>query len=421
MEKNKEGCREAYPFIRQVVRNAFHIESVYLSFPYTDIRQVDRGFRELVWADYDMSAELTALLPFPDEYAILVAHSLLEFINIACVVSLGGRPDVISLGPFSAEALSEARIQEIIRTNALPPEHHDAATRFYRQLPVASTSRVVATVQHLIASSIPEFTHANIIYRSFPEESHTLGASADKYVSYSAHTAELYSRHITEYLNAVACGDTGSAVSSLGLLLPELITGPEATLSTLKKEFSAINQSCCQRILSTTVHPYYAFEQMHAADYAIDHAVSREELHRIAHSLTHKYCLLVKNYALAEYSFLVRGIINYVNQHINDPLSLSKIAEHFHRNASYVSGLFGREMGCSLTAYIHQERIRHAIRYMNTSDLSISEIAHAVGIDDFAYFSRLFKKQVGKSPSEYRKMLYGKKSINLSGGTDGFR
>lgn len=408
MNQEQKSCRGAYPFIRQVVRNAFHIESVYLSFPYADIRQIDRGFRELVWADYNMSTDSASFFPPSDEYSILVAHSLLEFTSIICVVSLGEHPDLISFGPFSAEALSESRIQEIIRTNGLAPKHYDTVTRFYRQLPVASTDRVLATVQHLIASSIPEFTNAAVIRCNFSEETHISGSSADKYIGYSARTAELYSRHIREYLEAVACGDSGRASSALGLLLPEMITGPGAALPTLKKEFSVLNQSCCQRILSTTVHPYYVFEQMHAAAGAIENAISREELFDIAHRLTHKYCLLVKNYALSEYSYLVRSIINYVNQNIGGPLTLSMIAEHFQKNASYISGLFGREMGCSLTSYIHQERIRHAIRYMNTSSLSISEIAHAVGIDDFAYFSRLFKKQVGKSPSEYRKMLSGK-------------
>lgn len=400
-----ENYNTEYLFIRQVVQNAFNIESVYLTFPYTNIRQVDHGFRELVWSDYDMSADISSLSKAPEHYTIFVVHSALEFINIACIIAPGEQPDAISFGPFSPEALTEGRIQQIIQEHHLSPQHHGAIAEFYHKLPVAVVANVLSTIQHLIASFLPGFTNAEVIYRNFTEAPHTASTAVRNYVTYSARTAERYNQRIQEYLSAVAAGDTGSASSALQILLADITPGPGAALATLKKEFSAINLFCCQRILSTTVHPYYVFEQMHASGYAIDQALSREQLTHIAHNLTHKYCLLVKNYSLLEYSFLVRSIINYVDQHISEPLTLSDIAKHFDKNASYVSGLFNREMGCSLTAYIHQERIRRAIQYMSTTQMSISEISHAVGIDDFAYFSRIFKKQIGKSPSEYRKML----------------
>lgn len=394
-----------YTFISQVVRNAFNIESAYLTFPYTNLQQIDHGFRELVWSDYDMATDLPSYSLPSDHYTIHVTKSVLEFVNIACVVSLEENPDVIVFGPFSSELLSEPRIRQIISRNRLSPQHLDTVTHFYRQLPTAAVSNVLTTVQYLITAFLPDFSDAEIIYQSFSKTSHEAQTGNERHALYSTQAAELYNRHIQEYLNAVAGGDVGQAVSLLKSLLPYISPLPNAALATQKKEFAALNQFCCQRILTTTVHPYYVFEQMALTDDAIEHAAAREQLVNIAHQLTHKYCLLVKNYALSEYSFLVRSIINYIDQNIAEPLNLSTIAAYFNRNASYVSGLFNKEMGCSLTTFIHQERIRRAIRYMNTTELSISEIAHAVGIDDFAYFSRIFKKEIGKSPSEYRKML----------------
>lgn len=401
-----EKYKTEYPFISQVIRNAFGIESVYLAFPYQNARQADHGFRELVWMDYDMAEDIASFSRTAGCYSMYIVQSALEFINIACMISPGNQPDVIAFGPFSPEAFSAARIQQIMQKQKLPRQHQGAIADFYNRLPVAVVANVVSTIQHLITNFLPEFNDAEIVYLDYAHAPHTTGTAAQTYAAYSAHAAERYNRHIQEYLNAVSAGDIGSASSALKFLLSDLTSGPSAALQTLKKEFSAVNLFCCQRILSTTVHPYYVFQQMNETGCAIDSAASRDELVHIAHHLTRKYCLLVKNYALAEYSCLVRGMINYIDQHITDSLTLSDIAGHFGKNSSYVSGLFNREVGVSLTTYIHQERIRRAIRYMNTTQMSISEISHAVGIDDFAYFSRIFKKQVGTSPSEYRKMLH---------------
>jgi YesN/AraC family two-component response regulator len=56
--------------------------------------------------------------------------------------------------------------------------------------------------------------------------------------------------------------------------------------------------------------------------------------------------------------------------------------------------------------YINSLRIQAAIKLLNTSFISIQDIAAHVGIDDCNYFTKVFKKEVGLTPSEYRKNLY---------------
>lgn len=86
-------------------------------------------------------------------------------------------------------------------------------------------------------------------------------------------------------------------------------------------------------------------------------------------------------------------------------MSLAVIAGYLGKNPSYVSGHFQKETGESLTAYIHRERIHASLRLFNTTDCSVSEAANSVGIQDLGYFTRLFKRQVGCTPSQYKKML----------------
>lgn len=97
--------------------------------------------------------------------------------------------------------------------------------------------------------------------------------------------------------------------------------------------------------------------------------------------------------------------MNYITLHLSDSLSLSVIADYFQKNPSYLSGQFRKETGESLTDYIQKERMQTAIRYFNTTNMSVAEVAGCVGIHDFSYFSRIFKKYIGQSPSQYRKLV----------------
>lgn len=72
---------------------------------------------------------------------------------------------------------------------------------------------------------------------------------------------------------------------------------------------------------------------------------------------------------------------------------------------NYVSGRFRRETGENLTDFIQKERMAAAIRYFNTTNMSVAEVAGNVGISDFAYFFRIFKKHIGSSPNAYKKMV----------------
>lgn len=72
-------------------------------------------------------------------------------------------------------------------------------------------------------------------------------------------------------------------------------------------------------------------------------------------------------------------------------------------NASYLSNLFKRETGLTITYFINQQKIRQAADYLKESQLSIAEISERVGIQDVNIFTRIFKKHMGTTPSEFRK------------------
>lgn len=90
-------------------------------------------------------------------------------------------------------------------------------------------------------------------------------------------------------------------------------------------------------------------------------------------------------------------------------LSLKCLAEEYSVNPSYLSALFKKEMGMTITAFINEQRMKQAVLYLNSTSLRIQTIATEVGFTDLNYFSKVFKKYTGITPSDYRKKIVGKK------------
>lgn len=100
---------------------------------------------------------------------------------------------------------------------------------------------------------------------------------------------------------------------------------------------------------------------------------------------------------------VVQTTIALMQQKINAVLSLGELARRAKLSISHFSFIFRRETGYSPMEYFNHLKVQQACQYLAFSDLSIKDMADRLGMDDQFYFSRLFSKQMGMSPREYRK------------------
>lgn len=217
--------------------------------------------------------------------------------------------------------------------------------------------------------------------------------------------SELYKAGLLHFLNALLQGDTEVVHDSLTKFIDFSNVIRFQTLEDCHKYLSYINFACHLTLLQTNIHPSHVTKLCISLQEKIDALNEQSAALSMAHEICHKYCLLVKNYSFSSYSKNIRFIMNYIDLHLDEELTLAMLAEKIQKNASTLSATFSKEVGSSITNYIHQKRIQKAIFYFNTTKMSVSEVALAVGIQDFAYFSKLFRKQVGCSPREYCKQL----------------
>lgn len=150
------------------------------------------------------------------------------------------------------------------------------------------------------------------------------------------------------------------------------------------------------------VHPFYIDRLSSDFGRKIEQITSVNAAKKIQRDMIHKYCLLVKNHSMKGYSLLIQKVITSVDSDLTADLSLNTLAGNLNVNASYLSTLFKRETGSTLTDYVNEKRIQHGILLLHSTNLQIQTIAAYCGIPDVNYFTKLFKKKLGKTPKEYR-------------------
>lgn len=95
---------------------------------------------------------------------------------------------------------------------------------------------------------------------------------------------------------------------------------------------------------------------------------------------------------------------DYMEEHYFEPLTLNMVADKVGITPAYLSSLFSQHMGITLIDYLNGVRIDHACIYLKQNYFKTYEIAYKVGYRDEKYFSKVFRKVKGMSPSEYKKI-----------------
>ncbi len=396
-----------FPIIRQTILDTYKVDSFLMRAPYSGFERLDMGLRKMVWGTYSTAAPIFSLPNDPDAspYQIIVLESVLGFYNMIIELTDEAEPDIIAFMPFRLEPVTMAALGRIIKENGIPTHYTGSLYQIYSAMPVLSIDAFINTLQHLITAFLPDFVNSHVEYVNYRSEVHEITASEDRVDKFFADFIVNCSGRVKECMSAITSGSLASATASLKSLLDFTAAFSTSNMSQLKEELKSLNVHISAHMYETSVHPYYTFRQMQAFQAKIEDTNSYQELQHLPFDMVRKYSLLAKNYSYEKYSYLIRNVINYVDQHLAGDLSLSVLAKEFEKNASYLSNEFKKEVGDTLTNYIVKQRIQTALRYFNTTSMSVSDVAVAVGFSDFGYFSKQFKKHVGISPSNYKKML----------------
>lgn len=141
-----------------------------------------------------------------------------------------------------------------------------------------------------------------------------------------------------------------------------------------------------------------------------------DNLHDILHMQGEMLLDFTKRMAALEkkriFSLPVMHAIDYINNHLQTPLTLEEIAHTLNLNASYLSHLFKKETGQNIKEYIMHKKLKAAESMLIYSDMKYSDIAEYFHFSSQSYFISCFHKATGQTPRQYRQSHYQNATSN---------
>lgn len=394
--------KDCYELLRNVLLDAFNVSTIYFTPPYKDISKIDQGIRAAVWTDYNDDNTKIRFADISRENRLLIIRSNLGFYNVMVFWDDDKSADFISIGPFRDDELSPNYFAQILKDAHITPDTIQRMKYVYESMPFAQVDTIANVTKHVVGAYIPEFKELTPELIEYAEQQRPVEVHTDVIEQNFMNFSEQYYEMLSAFLKYLKRGDNVRAKKALQLFLHESKLTTKRTMKNYKSLLTSLNDYCHMALLQTSIHPSHVLKQAAIIGMRIENTTSLAKLEQMPNDICHKYCLLVKNYANPEYSKLTKDVIAYIQVHMDEELSLNQLAAYFNKNASALSNVFSKETGQPLTKFIQQTRVQEAIRLFNTTNMSISEVALAVGYQDFSYFSKIFSKTTGISPRAYR-------------------
>lgn len=136
---------------------------------------------------------------------------------------------------------------------------------------------------------------------------------------------------------------------------------------------------------------------------AIDESTSAEETIQQLGMFLQETDIVIKQHEDNRGNSNMKRLLQYIQEHYAEALSLSEMAKQFHFNPSYLSTYFTANNKEGFNEYLNRIRIEKAVELLREKELAISEISCMVGYSDHSYFCKVFKKFMSLSPSKYRR------------------
>lgn len=161
-----------------------------------------------------------------------------------------------------------------------------------------------------------------------------------------------------------------------------------------------------------TEHPYYT-QILHVAEHTVtcvrnpniqNELLLRSSLMKLFFLLLDSGSIRSKSELLSQNDSVLVPVTDYIKANYAEALTVETLADIVHLSKSYFMGLFRKIYGMSAIAYVHHVRIEAVCELLKHTDESITEIAIRCGYPSVANFNRHFKKEVGMTPGEYRKI-----------------
>lgn len=334
-----------------------------------------------------------------------VCQIVTPFTICFCAAELEGEDGFAVLGPYLPDVAGENRtLDSILVENGVSLALREEYQAYLERLPVINRAKLMAIMGELLSHLYGEsFAPAGAIYEISMLKTEPAPCPVFEEDALQARADAIQQRYDKEqeFMDAVARGDD-SAVDAHGWFTLERLPN---RLRNQKNLMIVMNTVLRKSVERAKVHPFYIDAISGKWAVLIENAQSASLLDDYYYTMIRDYCALARRHTLKSHTPNIRAAINCIQFNLDNPgLSLSFLADTIGINPTYLSHQFNREVGVSVPNYIARLRIERAKELLSSrQNFSVGQIAAAVGIPDVNYFTKLFKKNVGCTPTAFRK------------------
>lgn len=328
------------------------------------------------------------------------------------VVQLDSTKEYVLIGPIFSIPLSEAKLYEYMRENAIPIKNKDKVRQYLQNLPMLPYQRFLVNLQFLYfclnEKKINIYEHFNIttpVYRENIASQHSLQSFNQK-ENFEFHNTYLHEQQI---LNFVKNGEMEKLKSFLELRIDIAHLNEGILADTPLRQSKNIFIGFVTLVGKQGAIPggLDQEETYQLIDIYIQECEKLSSINEVAdlhYTMLIDFCERVKHKRIPDgLSKEVYESMNFIKRKTNVAIQISDVAEHIDKSTSYISHKFKDELGFSIGAYINRCKLEEAKSLLTFSSKSIAEISAYLCFSSQSYFQNVFKKNYGITPNQYRK------------------
>ena len=218
-------------------------------------------------------------------------------------------------------------------------------------------------------------------------------------------------RHPSYYLERKLISEIKRGIEDLALDTLDAINSIERAIlanNPVRSLKNSLIGSCtlfARAAVEANVHPEDVFSQSDLFILKIEQLNTMKDLQNFEYHMVRTYIRMINQERTHTYSLPVTEMINHIHSHITESITLHDLAQTTHKSKEYLSTVFKKEVGLNLIDYIQNQKIEESKHFLEFTNMNMNEISILFHFCNAGYYTRIFKKHVGKTPSQYRKEM----------------
>jgi len=157
-------------------------------------------------------------------------------------------------------------------------------------------------------------------------------------------------------------------------------------------------------IIDAGVDPEDAFDLSDVFITHIEGLENEDELQTFEYEMVTAFVKTVNQSRLFNFPYPISKVVKYIHEHVTSKLTVIDLAEIANTSPDYLSKIFHKEIGMTISQYIKKEKIEVAKQFLIYDNMKITDIAILLEYCNSAYFSNVFKAETGQTPAEFRRL-----------------